>query len=689
MNTRFKTICVCGLILFAAVMFERASAAPSAGFTYQGQLKYDDRPVNGEGRFSFTLWDAETAGRQIGPVVETRTQIINGLFTAQLDFGPGAFRGEPRWLEIYVATTQMEALLSPRQPITPAPFALYALDGPGGGGTLALPFAGTNTTDETGIAVTNSGSAPAAAFATDNASNAQAAVVATTAGSGAGLFAMTGGTGPAVWGLTGDGGGNAGLFKVQGATATQVTLGAENTALGSAGHFKTTKRENTSPALVTETFSDGPAATFTTHSDPNNVNLAPTVTAENDSFGRAGEFAVNNNQSTSDALHASTNGGGSAVHGSTNGTGRAGYFEVDNFGQRSVPALEVVSNGRGAGAGFFKTSSALNTAAALAAESNGAADAVFGTARGLGAAVKGYNALGGSAVVGIVEGATGKAGSFKTTEATNREPAVEAVTDGTGAAGFFENTQLGGQPIAVHAKANGASGWAGYFEGRGYFSKPIGINVKEPVAQLEIASAGVPNQDLLKVGDVMSVSPGGWVAVSGPVTTDRVIYTEPRKGYYSVSFADFSASLLTTERSDAGIKRSIGADGVAPYARLHDCNLGQMVAPVHLPHGATIRTLTVFLSDPSMVGDLDVTLFYSNPATANRLALAGVSTEGERGYQRLSVPVVPSPVVDNANAIYYLVAFGQINRDGLLCDGWGQTFEVTAAIIEYTTREGQ
>ncbi len=364
------------LVCASAVMTLRASAVPPT-ITYQGQLKLDGVPVNGAADFRVRLWIAPVGGEivaEAGPL--NGIEIANGLFTLPLliDAEPSVlYGGAPRYLEIQVAYPQGTDFipLTPRQQITPAPvalYALYALDAPGGGGGgLTLPFAGTNTTNQAGIAVTNSGLAPAGAFVTDNPSNTQPAIFANTAGSGPALMATTGGSGPAVWGLTGDGGGLAGLFRVQGTSATQDALGVENSAMGSAGHFKTTKRENTNPALVVETFSDGPAATFTTHSDPNNVNLGPTVHAENNSFGMAGQFAIQNSDSTNDALRAGTNGGGNAIHAYTNGSGRAGFVEVENFGVRTVPAFEVVSNGRGAGAGVFRATNGLNGAPALEA----------------------------------------------------------------------------------------------------------------------------------------------------------------------------------------------------------------------------------------------------------------------------------------------------------------------------------
>jgi len=112
-------------------------------FTYQGQLKEGGRPYNGVTYLEFTLWDALENGNQIGDPYWTSdgVTVVNGLFTVDVDamwFGPTAFTGAPRWLQIVVTDWNYfeRVELSPRQAINPAPYALYALDGAGGGSAL-------------------------------------------------------------------------------------------------------------------------------------------------------------------------------------------------------------------------------------------------------------------------------------------------------------------------------------------------------------------------------------------------------------------------------------------------------------------------------------------------------------------------------------------------------------------------
>lgn len=112
-------------------------AAVGTAFTYQGQLKKAGSPISGTCDFQFSLWDAATSGSQVG-TTQTRTgvQVSNGLFTIpDLDFGAGAFQGDARWLQIAVKCTgdSSYVTLSPRQPLTAAPYALFSKAAPWSG----------------------------------------------------------------------------------------------------------------------------------------------------------------------------------------------------------------------------------------------------------------------------------------------------------------------------------------------------------------------------------------------------------------------------------------------------------------------------------------------------------------------------------------------------------------------------
>src|SRR5207244_3020673 len=102
--------------------------AQGTAFTYQGQLKDGFAPANGSYDLMFKLFDAFAGGNQVGPTrTNSPTAVSDGLLTATVDFGAN-FPNADRWLEIAVRTNGAGAFstLTPRQPITAAPYAITA-----------------------------------------------------------------------------------------------------------------------------------------------------------------------------------------------------------------------------------------------------------------------------------------------------------------------------------------------------------------------------------------------------------------------------------------------------------------------------------------------------------------------------------------------------------------------------------
>lgn len=102
--------------------------ALGTGFTYQGRLDQNGTPVGGTvWQMVFELYDAEVDGNPSGqPVAVDEVSMVDGLFTVTLDFGAEAFNGDNLWLDIQVERNEGDGLtpLSPRQPVTAAPYAL-------------------------------------------------------------------------------------------------------------------------------------------------------------------------------------------------------------------------------------------------------------------------------------------------------------------------------------------------------------------------------------------------------------------------------------------------------------------------------------------------------------------------------------------------------------------------------------
>ena len=137
-------------------------AAPvSTAITYQGQLKDNGAPVNGLIQMSFQLYDAGAAGVPIGaPIAFPTVEVVGGLFSVDLDFGATAFNGDERFLEVTVAGN----VLSPRQRIAVAAYALHAMNGGGGNALDAADGSPTEAVfvdaeGEVGIGTTTPGAA--------------------------------------------------------------------------------------------------------------------------------------------------------------------------------------------------------------------------------------------------------------------------------------------------------------------------------------------------------------------------------------------------------------------------------------------------------------------------------------------------------------------------------------------------
>jgi hypothetical protein len=122
----------------------RAEAQGTA-FTYQGRLNDGGNPANGTYDLRFALYNDANAGAQQGNLLtNTATGVTNGLFTVTLDFS-NQFPGAARWLEIAARTNGGGGfiLLSPRQQLTPTPYAIYSAASAGFSGSLGGDVTGS------------------------------------------------------------------------------------------------------------------------------------------------------------------------------------------------------------------------------------------------------------------------------------------------------------------------------------------------------------------------------------------------------------------------------------------------------------------------------------------------------------------------------------------------------------------
>jgi hypothetical protein len=98
-------------------------------FTYQGQLKDANGPVNGSFDFQFVLYSAQTDSEPLGVSEMEDITLTNGMFSFKLDFGRAAVEAKESWLEIGVrqsGSSEPYTVLFPRQKLTPTPYAIFA-----------------------------------------------------------------------------------------------------------------------------------------------------------------------------------------------------------------------------------------------------------------------------------------------------------------------------------------------------------------------------------------------------------------------------------------------------------------------------------------------------------------------------------------------------------------------------------
>lgn len=113
-------------LLVVVLLWLPVPAMAEIGFSYQGKLEKDGAPFTGTQTLSFRLYDSMEDGIEVASMVQiANVDVVDGLFNVNLDFGPGVFDGQPRYVEVEVDGQ----VLQPRQAVSPSPLALFALTG--------------------------------------------------------------------------------------------------------------------------------------------------------------------------------------------------------------------------------------------------------------------------------------------------------------------------------------------------------------------------------------------------------------------------------------------------------------------------------------------------------------------------------------------------------------------------------
>jgi hypothetical protein len=122
-------------VAFGITAASTPAVAQSTAFTYQGELRQGATLAGGLHDLRFRLFDAASGGAQFGTTAcVNNVRVIDGRFTATIDFGQQFATAAGRFLEIEVrADTGLDCgntsgfvVLTPRQALTASPLANHA-----------------------------------------------------------------------------------------------------------------------------------------------------------------------------------------------------------------------------------------------------------------------------------------------------------------------------------------------------------------------------------------------------------------------------------------------------------------------------------------------------------------------------------------------------------------------------------
>ncbi len=113
---------------------------------YQGELRSDGVPIDGPVQFHFEVYEVPEGGTLLDSG-SIGTEVENGLFNVPLPIDHSLFGDTMLWLEITIEDSDGNLhTLDPRQPMSAAPVAMYALDtfSPGDPGEGHWSLSGSN-----------------------------------------------------------------------------------------------------------------------------------------------------------------------------------------------------------------------------------------------------------------------------------------------------------------------------------------------------------------------------------------------------------------------------------------------------------------------------------------------------------------------------------------------------------------
>ena len=150
MNTTLRSLFTAAVLALTFALPLMATPSGTA-FTYQGRLNDNGAAAAGLYDVTVQLHSAAAGGTPLATAMLPGVLVTDGICNMQIDFGSTVFDGSARWLEIAVlrqGDAGPPSVLTPRQEIAPAPYALMAMKVPAGSITGTSLAAGSISPDK-------------------------------------------------------------------------------------------------------------------------------------------------------------------------------------------------------------------------------------------------------------------------------------------------------------------------------------------------------------------------------------------------------------------------------------------------------------------------------------------------------------------------------------------------------------
>ncbi len=245
------------------------------------------------------------------------------------------------------------------------------------------------------------------------------------------------------------------------------------------------------------------------------------------------------------------------------------------------------------------------------------------------------------------------------------------LTYGDGNDRVFINRSIsitGSEYFGVHSDI---PGFVGMFVSGPADSKPFyGYSIDNQINAFTFFDPDTSNWILVNDGSVALTSDSALnLIVEGNAVADSFEFSTPKRSYLSVPASAFHS----TSNEDYTYNFGFGS------VRITNASNAKLVAPVQLPHRASITGMRVYGFDNSAVADVTIELIrFAN--TKSLSTISSVSTFGTPIAYQLIDSINPPVIVDNSSHSYSL-SISSVNWPGNIL------LDVQNIVIEYTTSE--